>query len=367
MDAHHQRRQCGHWHANPGQKLSVAGVIQSTTGGYMFPDGSMQTTASAGGGGGGVTSITAGTGLTGGTITSSGTIGINTSMVPLLSSANTFNASQTIIGNLSLSTLYAFGGQFSGSNGGLLAQDTSSDSTAVHYGVQGLANSYAGVGVRGAAYYGTNVVTSLPDAYGGVGVFGSGGVGVLGYSGSGIANENTGVVGSGYSWGVYSYGNIGVNGSKSAVVPLPDNRVVMLYSMESPEIWFEDLGSATLTEGVAVIALEPTFALTVNTTVPYHVYVTPGGDCEGLYVTNKTPNSFEVRELRGGHSNTVFEYRIIGKRSGYENLRMEQLQADAETIQAMRAHSRNRPTRLPPIKIRTETQAPEIKSPQTNP
>ncbi len=290
----------------PGQKLSVAGVIQSTTGGYMFPDGSMQTTASAGGGGGGVTSITAGTGLTGGTITSSGTIGINTSMVPLLSSANTFNASQTIIGNLSLSTLYAFGGQFSGSNGGLLAQDTSSDSTAVHYGVQGLANSYAGVGVRGAAYYGTNVVTSLADAYGGVGVFGSGGVGVLGYSGAGVANADTVVVGSGYSWGVFSFGNMGGNGSKSAVVPLPDNRVVMLYSMESPQVRSEDLGSATLTEGVAVIALDSTFALTVNTTVPYHVYVTPGGDCEGLYVTNKTPKPFEVRELRGGHSEHSF-------------------------------------------------------------
>jgi len=37
----------------PGNKLTVAGVIESTTGGVRFPDGSVQTTAFGGGGGGG--------------------------------------------------------------------------------------------------------------------------------------------------------------------------------------------------------------------------------------------------------------------------------------------------------------------------
>jgi hypothetical protein len=35
--------------ASPGQKLSVAGTIESTSGGFKFPDGTTQTTASAGG------------------------------------------------------------------------------------------------------------------------------------------------------------------------------------------------------------------------------------------------------------------------------------------------------------------------------
>jgi trimeric autotransporter adhesin len=43
----------------PAQKLSVAGTIESTTGGFKFPDGTMQTTAAAGG----VTSLTAGSGI----------------------------------------------------------------------------------------------------------------------------------------------------------------------------------------------------------------------------------------------------------------------------------------------------------------
>ena len=35
----------------PGSRLSVAGVIESTTGGFKFPDGTIQTTAGGGGGG----------------------------------------------------------------------------------------------------------------------------------------------------------------------------------------------------------------------------------------------------------------------------------------------------------------------------
>jgi len=355
--------------SSPAQKLSVAGIIQSTSGGVMFPDGTTQTTASAGGGGGGVTSITAGTGLTGGTITTSGTIAINTSVVPLLSSANTFSNSQTINGNLSvLDTVTGFGGTFEGVNGGVMGWDTAvNDSSEVHYGTQGFASNSYGVGVAGQAYEGTGVHLGFGDASGGVGVFGTGHYGVYGYAGPLIANGETGVVGVGNTWGVFASGNMGASGLKPAVVPLPDNRVVALYAMESPEVWFEDLGSATLQDGVAVIALERTFALTVNTTVPYHVYVTPEGDCEGLYVTNKTPNSFEVRELRGGTSNVAFEYRIIAKRSGYEGVRIEQLQADAETIQAMREQSRHRPTLVPSIKVTKGGPVRKIISPQAKP
>lgn len=46
---------------SPAQKLSVVGVIESTTGGFKFPDGSVQVTAASGGSGG---SYTAGAGLT---------------------------------------------------------------------------------------------------------------------------------------------------------------------------------------------------------------------------------------------------------------------------------------------------------------
>jgi len=40
----------------PSQKLEVAGTIYSTSGGYKFPDGTVQTTAASGGGG--ITAVT---------------------------------------------------------------------------------------------------------------------------------------------------------------------------------------------------------------------------------------------------------------------------------------------------------------------
>jgi hypothetical protein len=48
--------------ATPSHKLDVAGHIRSSSGGFVFPDGTVQTTAAAGG----VTGVTAGAGLTGG-------------------------------------------------------------------------------------------------------------------------------------------------------------------------------------------------------------------------------------------------------------------------------------------------------------
>ena len=39
----------------------------------------------------------------------------------------------------------------------------------------------------------------------------------------------------------------------------------------------------------------------------YHVFLTPNGDCKGLYIAAKTPTSFEVRELGGGTSSVRFD------------------------------------------------------------
>jgi hypothetical protein len=118
-------------------------------------------------------------------------------------------------------------------------------------------------------------------------------------------------------------GDLTCTGSKSAVVPVDGgSRNVALYAIEGPENWFEDAGSAQLSNGVAVVSLEPVFGQTVNTEMEYHVFLTPNGDCKGLYVSQKTPTSFEVRELGGGTSSIAFDYRIMAKRKGYESIRL---------------------------------------------
>ncbi|RJQ46483.1 MAG: hypothetical protein C4538_06690 [Nitrospiraceae bacterium] len=52
--------------STPSSRLTVNGVIETTSGGIKFPDGTFQTTAGSGGGSGTITSVTAGTGLSGG-------------------------------------------------------------------------------------------------------------------------------------------------------------------------------------------------------------------------------------------------------------------------------------------------------------
>ena len=100
---------------------------------------------------------------------------------------------------------------------------------------------------------------------------------------------------------------------KSAIVPFPDGSQRLLHCMESPEHWFEDFGSARLSRGRATVKLDADFAKVVKLN-EYRVFLTPEGDCQGLYVRSKRGTSFEVRELQGGTSNVAFGYRIVAKR-----------------------------------------------------
>jgi len=116
-------------------------------------------------------------------------------------------------------------------------------------------------------------------------------------------------------------GDLNCSGTKSASVSVQDEQR-LLYAIESPEVWFEDFGTATLRNGRAVVSIDPLFAATINLD-DYHIFLTPLGDCQGLYVENKTPTGFEVRELGGGSANVSFDYRIAAHRLGYEDDRLE--------------------------------------------
>ena len=123
-------------------------------------------------------------------------------------------------------------------------------------------------------------------------------------------------------------GNFSVTGTKSAVVKTKNGKGVTLYAVEASENWFEDFGSARLKEGKAVVQIDSTFMETVNTDVDYHVFLTPRGQCMGLYVASQKGTSFEVGELNGGKSDISFSYRIVAKRKGYEDQRLVQVNDD---------------------------------------
>lgn len=151
-------------------------------------------------------------------------------------------------------------------------------------------------------------------------------------------------------------GGFTCTGTKSAVVPVQGgSRQVALYATEAAENWFEDAGSAQLSNGLAVVNLEGIFGQTVNTEVDYHVFLTPNGDCKGLYVAQKSPASFVVRELGGGTSSIAFDYRIMAKRRGYENVRL----ADKTATFSMAAN--------PSFAVRPGLRSPKaLPSPQTD-
>lgn len=117
-------------------------------------------------------------------------------------------------------------------------------------------------------------------------------------------------------------GNLNCTGTKSAVVDTGQEKR-QLYAVESPGVWFEDFGSAALQNGSVFVTIDPLFAKSINLNVEYHLYLTPLGDCNGLYVADKSPTGFEVRELGGGTSNVEFDYRVVAKRVGFENTRLE--------------------------------------------
>jgi len=139
-------------------------------------------------------------------------------------------------------------------------------------------------------------------------------------------------------------GDLFCQGSKSAVVPVDDSRrQVALYAVESPQNWFEDFGSGRLESGVGRITLEATFAQTVNTGSDYHVFLTPDGDCQGLYISSKSATGFEVHELGGGRSDVRFDYRIVALRRGYEAVRL----ADKTAMVTKLKDSLPKPTATP--------------------
>lgn len=253
-------------------------------------------------------------------------------------------------------------GTFQGVKG--IASATSGSSQ----GVYGQTSSSAGYGVEGTSpnvgVYGTSSNVGVYGAANGASGLGGIDIGVWGDTGGpegpvyvgvlGTANENSAAAfynnsspfetlyaqnnaesesdalvvytHGGYFDGTCSIdvsGNLSCSGTVNSVVSADNGaRKVELHALQSPDDWFEDAGSGQLSNGSASIALDPTFAQTVNTGVEYHVFLTPNGDCKGLYVSQKSAASFEVHELGGGTSSIAFDYRIMAKRRGYENVRL---------------------------------------------
>jgi len=269
----------------------------------------------------------------------------------------------TIVGFASSTTGDAWGVEGytnSGASNGYGVIGVARSSTGNPIGTYGVAFSPSGVGVFGQngseSAVGQSVITDLSLA--GVGTWGDGGtsastggtmanVGVLGTVDDGVAgvfvndspsgdvtlfavSDNSAgfpfeaLGSSGGFCIIENGGTLSCTGTKNAMVPVDaGKRAVAMSAIESPVNWFEDAGSGHLVNGVALVQLDPTFIQTVNTGMDYKVFPVANGDCNGLYVVNKTATSFEVRELHSGTSSVAFDYRIMALRKNYENVRFD--------------------------------------------
>ncbi len=316
----------GHNTGESGQSIGVYGVSDSASGIAII---GTSTTTSAGAYGvvGNSASPTGG----GMGATNSSTTGVAYGIQASTASTTGFGAAGRATATTGVNTGVI--GETSSSSGyGVVGSATSTEGAA--YGVGGIVYSPEGVGVYGtgvAASEEGGTVSDRPlgawgdtNQEGGIGVLGTAddAIAVAGYNNANVAtgsfeNDETTNIGSPvvathgpHFAGICLMdvsGNLACNGTKSAVVPVDGGtRQVALYAVEAPENWFEDVGSARLSHGSAVVRLEPIFAQTINGGVEYHVFLTPKGDCRGLYVTNETADSFEVRELGGGTSQRRF-------------------------------------------------------------
>jgi hypothetical protein len=217
-------------------------------------------------------------------------------------------------------------------------------------GVRGLSGT--GIGVRGEAPTGSGV-----DGRGREGVIGVGtDTGFLGFSPNGIgarcdSNNGTGFLGVSpggragrFVGDVLVEGNITVTGSvNSASAAQAEGGSRRTYAVESPESWFEDFGEDRLVNGRATVRLDREFNALVRGD-RYHIFLTPQGDCNGLYVNRKGPNGFDVRELKDGTSSLTFDYRIVAKRRDRPGQRLERVDLPPPPP-PLPAHVRN----LPPV------------------
>lgn len=153
-----------------------------------------------------------------------------------------------------------------------------------------------------------------------------------GYFYSGGSNSNSTYAYVGARRDGSNYKIIGTGTVSTIVDGLQANEKKTMFAPEAPEVLFEDYGTGQLVNGVAQIQIDPIFSRNIHVSdeKPLKVFIQLEGDCNGVYVTNKSAQGFTVKELQNGNSNVSFSWHIVanrademrnGERTVYQSLR----------------------------------------------
>jgi len=160
----------------------------------------------------------------------------------------------------------------------------------------------------GAAVYATSSTPNTPAFY------------AVNYAAPNPPNSNAGF----FIGQVYINGPLVIaGGAKSAAVPHPDGTHRLLYCMESPESWFEDFGTGTISGGKAEVKLDPDFAAVVDT-AKLHVFTESHDEHHALHVARTDVTGFTVgvnpsavglaAGKKASDLSGTFTYRVVAKR-----------------------------------------------------
>ena len=113
-------------------------------------------------------------------------------------------------------------------------------------------------------------------------------------------------------------GSFHLSGVKNAVVKTTQGYIG-INAYETADYYFGDIGeNDTGASGQVTIGIDRIFNETVNTTVPYQVFITPYSDCH-VWVDQRFDNRFVVKS---DQPNAKFGWELKAKRRGYENFRL---------------------------------------------
>lgn len=148
---------------------------------------------------------------------------------------------------------------------------------------------------------------------------GAAGTSVGGYFQGGTylgANYAYAYVGGSINGGVTARKIVGT-GTVSEIVPTPNHGRVTLTCPESPEYWYQDYGTVTMTNGFAHVDLDPILAeiIMVDANNPLRVFATPVSmpNFNGVTIMNQTPTGFDLVELNGGNHSGKLDYQLVCK------------------------------------------------------
>ncbi len=133
--------------------------------------------------------------------------------------------------------------------------------------------------------------------------------------------------GNGYFRGQVSAKKFVTHAAASVQQATSTGPKVTTFASQVTQANVEHIGESDLVGGAATVHFDPSFAATLARG-NYMVFLTPQGPVQGsLYVTQKGPGGFLVRESQGGRSTVVFDYRVVGR--PYST----QLNAERDTLQ----------------------------------